>query len=287
MQTRTMRRLCALSTTWWLAWGLCGAAAATESESARWHQRLRDGRLTASTGSYFATGDYGRSDDTEFWYVPFELRYDVFPFSARVTVPYLRMDGPMNVVGPLGGGPVGEEDGAEVRSRQGLGDVMASLSYTYARSASWLPAIRFTGKVKFGTADRDEGLGTGENDFILETDLSKRFGRFTPFGALGYRFVGDPPGLDLRDAWLARTGLNYRVRDHLESGLIYSWRQASSRTSGDSHVLMPYASWRLGKRFSVMPYSLVGLSTNSPDFGAGLQLSVVLSGSGVGILQGE
>jgi hypothetical protein len=238
---------------------------------------LREGRVTVAAGAHFISGDYDRDHDTTMWYVPFELRYDRADWTARVTVPYIRIDGPMSIVAAGGDGVIVGDAAEQLGNREGLGDVLAGLSYTLrAVDHPGLPVARFTAKAKFGTADPDERLGTGENDYTLQLDLSRPLGPFLAAGMVGYRFMGSPPGAHLRDTWLASSGLGYRVGRRVLTGVLYSFRQSSVRSSGDLHALMPYASVRVGRRVSIMPYALVGLSRYSPDFGAGLRFGVSL-----------
>ena len=190
-------------------------------------------------------------------------------------MPYLRVRGPGVVAGIPGGGVAPGEGGTEPRN--GLGDLLTSASYTFYRSESPLPMVRLTGRIKFATADESKGLGTGENDYSLQVDLAKSFGRFTPFAAAGYRFVGKPADTDLQDTAFASGGLDTRFSERLSGGLLYNWREATTSTSTDWHALMPYGSWKLNRRLSVDPFTVIGLSESAADFGAGLQLRFNLS----------
>ena len=61
-------------------------------------------------------------------------------------------------------------------------------------------ALDLMGRVKFGTADADKGLGTGEQDFTVRADLYKYLEQFTLLGSVGYKFRGDPAGVDLENS---------------------------------------------------------------------------------------
>ena len=52
--------------------------------------------------------------------------------------------------------------------------------------------------------------------------------------------------------------------------------QLSRAVEGRSDIqeISPFASFRFGKRFSINPYGLVGLSSSSPDWGMGVQFRV-------------
>lgn len=53
-----------------------------------------------STAADFTSGRYGGATSTDIWYVPFTARYDKGRASFRITIPYLNMTGPSNVLGP-------------------------------------------------------------------------------------------------------------------------------------------------------------------------------------------
>ena len=53
-----------------------------------------------STAADFTSGRYGGTTSTDIWYVPFTARYDKNRASFRITIPYLNMTGPSNVLGP-------------------------------------------------------------------------------------------------------------------------------------------------------------------------------------------
>lgn len=60
--------------------------------------------LSFSTATDFTTGNYGGASSTDIWYAPFTARYDKDRASFRLTIPYLNISGPGNVLGPGIGG---------------------------------------------------------------------------------------------------------------------------------------------------------------------------------------
>jgi hypothetical protein len=224
------------------------------------------------TGFDFSTGDYGESSATDIWYVPLTLRYERGPWTGRLTVPYLRITGRGDVVGGLGGAEVvGSSDGPR-ETDAGLGDIVAGLTYAIEPRSPWFPFIELTGRVKFPTASRARGLGTGEFDYSVQLDVSESFGSATPYLMVGYRFVGNPPGSDLHDTVFSSLGVAYRIVRGLTVGLSYDWRQTASRRLGDVHELSPYVSWRMSEHVTLGPYAVVGLSRAAPQYGVGLQI---------------
>ncbi|MBW2666409.1 MAG: hypothetical protein JRE13_08980 [Deltaproteobacteria bacterium] len=229
-------------------------------------------RVTVSTGVDYSTGDFGSPTDTDLLSVPFGLKLEWEPFVLKVSSSYLRIDG--DVV-PVGGSPEAVEGASRLVS--GIGDVVLAGTYVYypGRKVSFLPVTEITGKVKFGTANEDDGLGTGETDYEIKLDLSKRFGRVTPFGAVGYKFIGEPEGVELRNKIFAYGGLTVRVLDMLNLGLAYDWSQSAVSGRPDFHELSPFATIRFGRHFAIDPYAVVGLSTPAPDWGIGLQMRFI------------
>jgi len=262
---------------------LSGIAGAGEAEDSEWEARRS---FTVSAGVDYSKGDYGEESDTQILSAPLTLKLEWEPVILKVTVPFLLIRGTGAVVGGSDGGVIVGDDVGPLQTDTGIGDVVASATYVFYPESGLLPVLEFTGKAKFATADEDKGLGTGENDYTLQIDASKAFGPITPFASFGYRFVGDPPGSplddppgsDLDDILLASGGLGIKLMDGLSIGAVYDWRQAASARGGDSHELVPYASLKLGKRLSLNPYAVIGLSQGAADFGAGFQLSLRFGG---------
>jgi len=234
------------------------------------------GELAVSTGVDFSHGDYDDPIDTDLWYVPITAsylfdhvpwwpqRWDQLEFS--LTVPYLRIDGPGNFFIDERG-----RDRAERTREEGLGDLLLSGTYIwYPRAGSPWPVAEFGVQWKIPTGDVDRGLGTGKSDLALELDLSRSWGRFTPFVTLGYRFIGDPDEGRLDDAWFASAGIAARLAPRLSTGLSWTWLQSTSPSRPDGHELIAYGVLRLRERLSLSPYVVVGLAGYAPDWGVGL-----------------
>jgi hypothetical protein len=223
-------------------------------------------RLSASTGFDYSEGDYGTGDSSSTLYIPTSLKLELDPLIFRVSIPWVRST--CNLFDDACQGGAQPEE-------SGVGDVVLGVAYVfYPEASSALPAVELSTKVKIGTGDPGKGLGTGENDYTLQADFSKAFGSLIPFAGLGYRFVGDPPGQDLRDKWLAYAGVSASLGRRISVGFSYDWSQSASRTRPDSHELSPFASFKFGRSFAINPYAVIGLSENSPDWGLGVQFRV-------------
>jgi hypothetical protein len=236
----------------------------------------QDGIFKFSAGVDYSTGDYGLDDDTDIWYVPFTFKYDAFPWLFRLTVPWLRVEGPGGVVVGADGNPVvvSDQPVREVETHSGLGDIVAGITYSIAPvRGSALPFIDFTGKIKFGTADEDDGLGTGANDYILQVDLAKTYGNTTPLGTLGYKFKGDADDFELDNVWFASLGFSYKLNPAVSGGITLDWQEASTDDGDDQLEAVPFVGWKFDKTWSLSTYGVVGFSEGSPDWGLGAQVT--------------
>jgi len=229
------------------------------------------GTLKLSTGFDFSTGRYGDTVDTDITYIPFTAKYETLPWTFKATVPYIRIKGPGNVIGGgADGSIVVPGRGAAVQTNSGLGDVVASIAYELPTESD-RAIYEVAGKVKFGTADEDEGLGTGEDDISMQFDAVTTRGNFTPFGTVGYKLVGDPPDIELDNVLYFSLGSGYRLNERRSVGLIYDYRESSSPTSDASQELVAYLSQRLQDPLSWLGYVSAGLSDSAPDVNIGMQ----------------
>ena len=226
-----------------------------------------------SVGMEYTSGDYGQSQNTDILYVPFSLKYDAFPWSVKLTVPYIRITGPGNVVGGVDGGVVIGDSSKRRTTEQGMGDTVASVTYALDTWWNTAPIVDLTAKAKIATADEARGLGTGENDYSLQVDIANTYGNTTPFLMVGYKFMGDPEDIDLNNVWFGSVGLDYRLHPLVNVGLSFDTSQATSLVSEDPKELVGYMNWKITKTFSVMGYGVLGFSDGSPDNGLGFQMS--------------
>ncbi|MGB5586281.1 MAG: hypothetical protein WBN78_00815 [Gammaproteobacteria bacterium] len=247
----------------WLCVLLGGASAASAEEM--------NARL--GIGTEYTTGDYGGTSSVDEIYVPMTGSWDNGLIGLRLSVPWATVRAPEGTLidGPDGQPVVG--DGPQ-RTESGLGDVIAAVT--------WIDAVDYaaagisadlTGTVKFGTADEDKGLGTGENDYSLHADVYKFFGSTTLIISGGHTVRGDPDGYELENVWFASGGVAFRVNDDTRSGIFLDWRQSAVDGSDDPAELSGFLSKELGQSLDLAAYALLGLSDSSPDWGGGLNLN--------------
>jgi hypothetical protein len=229
--------------------------------------------LTLATGFDYTSGKYTGTEDTQILYVPFIAKYETGPWALRATVPYLRIDGPGNVIGA--GADRVTVPGANTarRTESGLGDVVLSAFYNVLNERRSAIGLDLGAKVKLGTADENKGLGTGETDWSLQADLFKPLGKATLFGSLGHRWYGDPPGINLKNVFYGSVGGAYRMSADTSAGLAYDYRPAITDGGGEISELTAFVTRRLSREWKVQPYLVLGFGRASPDWGAGAQLA--------------
>ena len=144
------------------------------------------------------------------------------------------------------------------------------LSATYhARPVPGELNVDFTGRVKFGTADEDKGLGTGETDYYGQIDLYQNFGTITPFGTVGYRVLGTNATFQLKDGMYASAGAAFRVSTKTVVGAAYDWRSRIIEGAQNGTDAIAFVSTSPNDRWNVLGYLLTGFNDASPDYGVG------------------
>src|SRR4051812_37794979 len=232
-----------------------------------------DGVTTLSTGLDYTTGKYGASESTDILYIPFTGKYEVGPWTAKLVVPWIRITGPANVVGAPGDTVVLEGENTGRRTASGLGDIVASAFYNVLNERSAPFGLDLGGKVKLGTADENRGLGTGKNDFSVQADAFKPIGALTPFGTLGYRWYGDPAGVNFKNVFYWSAGASYKMSQPTTVGVAYDYRPAIVDNGSHVSEATVFVSQKLNADWKVQVYGVKGFSTGSPDWGLGAVLA--------------
>jgi hypothetical protein len=232
-----------------------------------------DDLTTWSAGAEYSSGDYGAPQKTDIFYVPFAVKHETGRWALKLTVPYVEITGPGNVIGAGGDQIVIGTSNAPRRTASGLGDIVGTVFYNILDDRKAALGLDLGAKVKLGTANSDKGLGTGENDYSVQADFFKTLGALTPFASIGYRFYGDPPGVDFRNVFYGSVGAAYRVSRQTTAGVAYDFRDAVFAGGPRVSELTGYVSQKLSQNTKLQVYAIVGFSDASPNFGAGLNLS--------------
>ena len=231
-------------------------------------------RVSLSTSVDYSVGDYGTGTDTTLLYVPFTLGVRPFDrFWLSVTVPYLYQHGQSAVV--TGGGVAsrkkqkgGLAQPVTSTTESGLGDVLAKASLVLIPEKDFIPEVTPYFKVKFPTADKDRGLGTGEFDETLGVDVSKRLiDALFGFLTLSYTFIGDPPGADFRNSFGWSVGAAYAIVPPFSVFAFLDGATAISPGQEDPLDIRVGAEYRIIKALKLTGAVTRGLSNGSADWG--------------------
>lgn len=233
------------------------------------------GVLSLTSGVDYSSGKYGQSEVTDITYIPFMAKYETGDTTIKLTVPWLEIKGPGDVVG--GNAPIvlGQSN-RPVTTESGLGDVVLTGAQTIAKLGEDRPLIiDVTGKVKFATASASKGLGTGKNDYSVALDVYQPINSsVTAFGDVGYKIMGDPSGFNLNNVWFATAGTSYKFNQTTSTGFMVDVRQATQDTSTASRELTVFLSHKLNAQYKLQSYVTRGFSDASADWGGGAMLAV-------------
>ena len=230
------------------------------------------GAFSFSTGVDYSSGKYGQADTTDITCIPFTSKYELNRLTLKLTVPWIQIVG----TGAVTGGSnniivLGKSNMARTRE-SGLGDVITSATYTVIESPSNKFILDATAKVKFGTASFSRGLGTGENDYIVEADAYKTFEQTTLFGTLGYRVLGDPNYINLNNVWFGSLGAAYKFDAANSAGAYVDLRQATSDVGTSLREYTAYYVHKFNEQYKLQTYLMHGDTSSSADWGGGLML---------------
>ena len=228
--------------------------------------------VTVSSGFDYSSGDYGLPIPTKIITVPFAVSYAVNQTTWELSLPYVRVDGPGDVVPGIG-------RFATLRAlltktvNQGLGDLTLGATRQFAVPADQPWSWAAGAEIKLGTADAAKSLGTGEDDFATHVDLYYSAGRFTPFATLGYRWLGNPTGSDLRNYIFGTAGLNWACTEKVTLAALVDWAAKNSASGSSTANFTLSVSRAFGDKWQAQLYGVRGSSEASADYGLGLSLN--------------
>ncbi|MEM9880949.1 MAG: transporter [Pseudomonadota bacterium] len=255
-----------------------------------------------TAGADYSTGDYGADEDTDIIFVPVSARLRWENVSVRISVPYLSVDGPGDVI-PGDGTPIVTDRCASIQftrpvlferfcqteentasgddgQSSGLGDIVVAASYALPADITGDFGITFEGRVKLPTADVDAALGTGKTDFTVVVDAAWYGSTITPFVTLGYRIFGDPTftddlgdfTVDLENGFTTSAGLTLPIGDSTALTFAYDYLQKSVDTADNIHELYGAITAPLNDVWGITAYGVAGLTDASADVALGVSL---------------
>jgi len=231
-----------------------------------------DSIFTFMTGVEHSSGDYGSDSTVEDIYVPIKLYYSTGSIGYSVTVPYLSVRAPTGTIVTNSQGEIIVGDGPK-ETQSGVGDVIAAITfYDVFVSQSGNFIVDASVKVKLGTADEEEGLGSGENDYSGQVNAFQYFDEFSLAATIGYKLRGEPADFDLDNVWFGSLGADYRFTSDTKGGVSFYYRQSSYTDSEAAKELSVFVSHRVDRDWRVQVYAVKGLSDSSPDLAGGLMV---------------
>ena len=249
-----------------------GLACAQEQPSPAQAAGVQSGGFSLATGVDYSTGKYGGTSSTDIIYAPLIGKYETDKWVFKLTVPYIVVTGPGNVVRDIG--IVKNGGTAQRRTESGVGDVVIGVTRNVIDVTSSRTLVDLTGKIKFGTADAQKGLGTGENDYAAQVDVTQGITSvLSAFGSLGYKIVGSPPGAQLKNVVYGEAGAALKLSEGLRAGVILDASQAPSPASGAQREVAAYLTQQLSERWKLQLYGVRGFANGSPDWEGGAMAS--------------
>lgn len=230
---------------------------------------------TLSFGGYYAEGGYGQTVDTNIRYVPLTYGIDYGNWGAQVITSHLQIDGAGGVLVNLGGVSNSARDfmpnpgpdvAVESVSSSGLGDTLVSAIYRFDPIGKSALFVDLRVDVKLPTADDTKALGTGEVDYTVQLDLSRRVVDSTLFASFGYTARGDSEVFtDLENSAFAQLGFSYPISESVSTGVFYDYRGKAASSAFEIHEISPYLSVYLSERWSLTGLLTWGLTDGSAD----------------------
>ena len=229
---------------------------------------MANGKVSFSTGATYITGDYGNSETTEIYFVPFTFKYKIEKFNFKLTIPYLEKTGPTNVIADIG--QLGQQVITQRTTETGLGDITAAARYNFYYNQDFKLLLDAEGKVNIGTANENKGLGTGKTDYSFRLGIYKVFDKLTPYTKFGYKVYGSP---QLNDVFFVSTGLSYQVNSIISAGVDYAWREKVSNSGDEKHQITAFSSQKLTSNWGLQEYIIKGFGRSTADWGGGISIS--------------
>ncbi len=230
---------------------------------------LAEGQVSLSTGFDFSSGKYGGTASTDILYIPVTGKYETDNLTLKLTVPYIRITGPGGVV--QGVGPIVQTMGPAKTVDSGLGDIVAWAGYNVYSGGT--RAFDVVGKIKFGTADANKGLGTGLNSYSAQLDGYDTFGKTTFFVTAGYRIYETSTAIILNNVPYGTLGASHKLGNASSAGVMLDVAQSPSATSSGQREVTGFISHKVSSSFKVQANVMKGFSSGSPDFGYGAMIT--------------
>ena len=241
----------------------------TTTQTARSYMEEGQEEWEFMTSLTYETGDYGTSETTNTVYWPFTLKRYWERADASFTIPLLYQEtGPgVTAIGGRAFQTSRFTFGSEATD-SGIGDMLLKGRYYLFDETSQDFNLAAAGKIKFPTADDEEGLGTGEFDEGFGLEAGKTLNAFwSLYADIYYTFIGEPPGTDLDNEVAFNVGAGYNLTDETSASLFYQERTALVDGRDNPRDIFLALNHELNNTTDVFGGVSFGVSDGSPDFG--------------------
>jgi hypothetical protein len=226
------------------------------------------GSLT--TGFDYSTGKYGGTTSTSVLYIPVTGKIEFDDLFFKLTVPYISVTSAGTPV-IRGMGPFKTSTSTKTTTQSGLGDIIATAGYIFFENDSLM--LDVAGNIKFGTADAEKNLGTGENDYSAQLDAYYTVHKTTLFATAGYKVIGAPAGITVNNIAYGTLGASQKTGETSSAGLMLDAAQSSNALSPGTRELSVFVANKISSTLKIQANLMKGFSDSSPEYGGGLMLT--------------
>jgi hypothetical protein len=157
----------------------------------------------------------------------------------------------------------------KIVTSSGQGDVAASVTRSFGGEEN-SPLFEVKGIITFGTANSDDGLGTGQNDYSIQSDVTQTFDKWTLAAGLGYTATGKISAVRLNNVFYGSVDAAYGFDEKTKGGLTLNTSQAYISGASAPLDLTTYYAYNVTKESKIQVYINKGLSNGSADWSTGL-----------------
>ena len=248
---------------------------AQETDGTRQQDDSSDTAVSLLAGADYITGEIGEQE-YETYAASAGLAVRSGRFSLTASVPYFSTTAPEDLIVGNGGAlglPLLARPTTERRevTRDGIGDVVVQAGYSVPIGS--VNAF-VAGTVKVPTASREKALGTGEFDYGVTGQVSRRFGRAIPFASATYTVIGEPDGFDVRNTLAGTIGTQLLVSDASSVTVSYAYEEAASTAIANQQSIGLGVETDLSPSLRLGADARAGVSDDAPDARLGLRIGI-------------
>lgn len=231
--------------------------------------------ITLLAGSNYVSGDVNGQDyETIAVSAGVAARSGRFSFAA--SIPYVVTSAPEELIvsnGGVLGTPLLSQPSSQTRqiTRKGVGDLVLQGGYSVPLGS--VNAF-LGGNVKVPTASREKALGTGELDYGVSGQVSRRFGRAIPFVSASYTVVGEPEGFDVRNTLSGSAGSHLILGNASSVTLDYSYEESATRSVENHQSVGVGLETDVSSHLRLGIDARAGLTEDAPDARIGVRMGI-------------